>query len=668
MNSDEIGNFVARQLDEWPEARERHEALAHLERKSVTVDGVTWSVQLNPSRVVSTGARIDSESIKARPCFLCRRNRPEQQHVMDCGDYEILVNPYPIFPGHLTITLRSHEPQMLGGRIDDFIEMACALEGYTVFFNGARCGASAPDHCHFQAVPEQYLPLDRDYPFRHIYLVGSRDEVISGFRQAFYSLPLSVGESEPGVNAAVRKRADGSIEAVIVPRVAHRPSCYGQVAVSPGAIDMLGTIITTSRHDYDAVDSVLLHEIFCDVAVVEPKPVLRVGIMTAPEIDYKLHGGYRREGDTFFPETPDCCFDIDGVTIGVGFHWEQKERQRFRGALQLMENDGGVTAVNIVPVEEYLMSVISSEMSAGASPALLRAHAVISRSWVLAQLRHSPRSGECVMRCSAEETVKWYDHDDHTDFDVCADDHCQRYQGITRVTRREVLDAVRSTCGEVLMYDGKLCDARFSKCCGGAFEEFEYCWEPVSHGYLTTARDLLPAVPMPDLRRESAACDWIMSRPDAFCAQTSPDILSQVLNDYDRATTDFYRWHVDYTIEEISEIVHERSGIDFGEIVELRPLERGRSGRICRLEIVGTKCSHVVGKELEIRKWLSRSHLYSSAFVPVKTASGFTLYGAGWGHGVGLCQIGAAVMGARGYGYRDILLHYFRDAEIRKLY
>ncbi len=668
MKRSDIELFIDRQLDVWDDAARRHAALGSVRKKRVAVNGAEWNVVYNPARSVSTGAKIDDASIKARRCFLCDVNRPCEQSSLAWRDYDILVNPYPVFPGHLTIARKVHEAQSLAGHIDDFVDLACELEGYTVFYNGPKCGASAPDHCHFQAVPEEHLPIARTYPFRRIYFCGNAGCVKTEMRRVLESMTVEADEYEPRVNAAVHLRDDGIVEMVIVPRRAHRPSCYDRVKVSPGAIDMLGTVITTSPDDFDAVDSGLLSRIFSEVAFAGDIPVIRVGIMTAPEINYTLHGEYRRDGDTFFPLADDCRFELEDVTIGVDFHWERKERQRFRGALQLMKVDGGITAVNIIPVEDYLTSVISSEMSAEASPALLRAHAVISRSWVLAQLSHKSGSVAVCPEPVAGETVKWYDHDDHVGFDVCADDHCQRYQGVTRVTRAEARDAVMATCGEVMIAGGELCDTRFSKCCGGAFEEFENCWEPVRHSYLTGARDLIPAGELPDLRIEAAACDWIMSRPDAFCSRATPDILRQVLNDYDRDTVDFYRWRVDYTFDELSVIIHERSGIDFGDILELRPLARGTSGRIYRLEIVGTKRSHIVGKELEIRRWLSRSHLYSSAFVPVRTETGYTLYGAGWGHGVGLCQIGAAVMGASGYGYRDILLHYFKDAEIKKLY
>ena len=381
MKRSDIDLFISRQLDSWREAAIRHEALRSVKTKSVCVGDTEWKVMFNPARSVSTNAKVDEESIKARRCFLCAENRPEMQSSVKWRDYDILVNPFPVFPGHLTIVLRAHERQLLSGRVDDFVDLAAELAGYTVFYNGAGCGASAPDHCHFQAVPEEYLPLNREYPFRRIYFTGDLDMVKKQMGQAIASLPLA-GYEEPQFNAAVHNRGDGTYEAVIVPRVAHRPSCYDKVKISPGAIDMLGTVITTSAADYDAVDGELLASVFSEVAVVDETPVLRVGIMSAKEVNYSLHGDYIREGDTLFPSSPDCWFELDDVTIGVDFHWERKERQRFHGALQLMKGDDGmVTAVNIISVEEYLMSVISSEMSAEASPALLRAHAVISRSW-----------------------------------------------------------------------------------------------------------------------------------------------------------------------------------------------------------------------------------------------------------------------------------------------
>ena len=379
----------------------------------------------------------------------------------------------------------------------------------------------------------------------------------------------------------------------------------------------------------------------------------------------------------FEPSTKECCVELADVTIGVEFHWERKETQRFSGALKLIVETGKITAVNILPVEDYLCSVISSEMSATASLELLKAHAVISRSWLLAQIdcsmRRAVTAGE--MSESDDEIVRWYDRDDHQNFDVCADDHCQRYQGITRATTVRVTDAVEATRGEVLTDGEQLCDARFSKCCGGVFEQFENCWQPTNHSYLTARADCGDADRFPDLTDEGNAQRWIYSRPKSYCEDVSADVMCQVLNSYDRETPDFYRWTVEYTQSELAEIIKTRSGIDFGEIVDLQPLARGTSGRIFRLRIVGARRTMIVGKELEIRRWLSRSHLCSSAFVAEmcdKDAAGIpqriVIKGAGWGHGVGLCQIGAAVMGERGYDYKEILMHYFKGAQLKRLY
>ncbi len=669
MKRDAIDRLVEDQLRDWEEVRLRTMSLRDVKVKDVTVDGVPWRAQFNPARVVSTGAKVDKASIAARPCFLCRDNRPQCQHVHQWGNYEILVNPFPIFPGHLTIASCRHEPQSVNGHVGDMLRLACELEGYTVFYNGPQCGASAPDHLHFQAVPSEYMPLDRRYPFKRHYFIDSQERVGEALSELLDS--LSAYGDEPMVNIALRAVDSSTIEAVVVPRRAHRPQCYDTVKVSPGAVDVFGTLITVSEADFDAVDSSLAASVFNDVAFVSHELSVNVGIMSAPEIQYELHGSFESdaEGAEFRPLSSDSYFTLKDVTIGVDFHWQRKENQSFLGKLKLKKSGDLTLALNIVPVEDYLTSVISSEMSADASLELLKAHAVISRSWVLAQICHkASASGHVDMLDTPEERVKWYDHDDHVDFDVCADDHCQRYQGITRASRAKVRSTILSTWGEVLMYGDELCDARFSKCCGGAFEEFQYCWEPRRHDYLVAARDAVDGAPLPDLTVEANAREWILGRPDAFCADVDDSILAQVLNNYDRETVNFYRWTVDYDVDELSAIVRERSGIDFGEIRDLVPLARGTSGRIYRLKIVGSKRTMIVGKELEIRKWLSRSHLYSSAFVVERTLHGFRLHGAGWGHGVGLCQIGAAVMGERGFNYRQILSHYFKDAEIRSIY
>lgn len=436
------------------------------------------------------------------------------------------------------------------------------------------------------------------------------------------------------------------------------------------------------------------------------QPVVKVGILNAPTIHFILHGNYTRGNGyvtgeqtvrltddgkiewngqvfdelDFKSNSPLSTFELIDVVIGVNFHWERKENQSFKGDLLfLIEN--GLEAVNIVPVEDYLTSVISSEMSATASLELLKAHAVISRSWLLAQIEKHNRisdTGQHYSACTETdgELIKWYDREDHVKFHVCADDHCQRYQGVTRQSTPTVAQAVAFTRGQVLTDGDSLCDARFSKCCGGVFEGFENCWEPRHMHYLGARRDAADENDFPDLRHEHEASQWIARRPEAFCNTADPTILSQVLNNYDQETTDFYRWTVTYTQQELAALIAERSGIDFGGIRALEPVERGTSGRLVRMRIVGTQRTLTIGKELEIRRTLSPSHLYSSAFTvetgPADPATGlpqtFTLHGAGWGHGVGLCQIGAAVMGSRGYDYRAILSHYFIDAEITRLY
>ena len=386
-----------------------------------------------------------------------------------------------------------------------------------------------------------------------------------------------------------------------------------------------------------------------------------------------LYNGKKYESLLFEACVPEGSFWLRGVTIGVNFHWERKEDQRFGNNLKFIVEGDRITAINLIGVEDYLTSVISSEMSATASEELLKAHAVISRSWLLAQMAKNKEITTSKSTYSAfteneQERIKWYDREDHINFDVCADDHCQRYQGMTRQSTTKVREAIEATWGELLKYDGKICDARFSKSCGGAFEEFQNCWENVRYPYLAKQRDSKRITELPDLTQEEEAFKWITGSPEAFCNTTDKEILSQVLNNYDQETTDFYRWRVEYTPEELSALILKRIGIDFGLVTDLIPVERGTSGRLIKLKIVGSKRTLTIGTELEIRKALSPSHLYSSAFVVLKENGKFVLVGAGWGHGVGLCQIGAAVMGAQGYKYKDILLHYYIGASIEKEY
>ncbi|WP_430814830.1 SpoIID/LytB domain-containing protein [Carboxylicivirga sp. RSCT41] len=443
---------------------------------------------------------------------------------------------------------------------------------------------------------------------------------------------------------------------------------------------------------------------------MEKTPVIHVGIQFKEYIEFTLAGAYVTSaginlkgkykavrvngglelsdgkekislpsGALIEPLDADSFFTLHDVTIGINFHWERDEDQSFKGGLKLLIENEKITAINVLPVEDYLMSVISSEMSATSSLELLKAHAVISRSWLLAQieknqsLQKADNSYQSVFE-SDDKFIKWYDREDHINFDVCADDHCQRYQGITRSTTTEVEEAVMATHGQVLMNGEAICDARFSKCCGGMVEKFENVWEPVNHPYLQAFadNDVNPQGFDTNLVNEASAEKWMLGSPDAFCNTDDKEVLSQVLNDYDQETNDFYRWEVKYTQQEVSELLKKRTGFDFGLIQDMVPVKRGDSGRLIELKIIGDKKTLTIGKELEIRKALSESHLYSSAFIVEKSETNgevsFTLKGAGWGHGVGLCQIGAAVMGAKGYDYNAILMHYFRGAELKRKY
>ena len=436
------------------------------------------------------------------------------------------------------------------------------------------------------------------------------------------------------------------------------------------------------------------------------EPEINVGIVSAKEIHFTLNGHFFAKGETvsdnqvvtfseggilwnesqyreltFTPQDDQNSFSLYDVTIGLNYHWERQETQVFSGTLKLVVDEEKIVAINILPVEEYLTSVISSEMNANSSMELLKAHAVVSRSWLFAQIeKRKALSGKdegfFSFTKTKEEYIRWYDREDHTIFDVCADDHCQRYQGITKATNATVAEAVKATRGRLLMYDKKICDARYSKCCGGATEEFENCWENTHYPYLSSIRDTDKEenLPLPDLTKEEEAERWIRKAPKSFCDTHDKKILSQILNNYDQETTDFYRWKVRYTQTELAELIRTNTKSDYGDIIDLIPVQRGPSGRICKLKIVGTLKTFTIGKEMEIRRVLSDSHLFSSAFVVDKgevkegIPQNFILSGAGWGHGVGLCQIGAAVMGEKGYSYEEILLHYYKGAEIRKFY
>ena len=438
---------------------------------------------------------------------------------------------------------------------------------------------------------------------------------------------------------------------------------------------------------------------------IKKEPIVSVGIVSASKLLFSLNAPYTVCGSQrcgkqvvelsegrilwennfydellFEPNDTQSSFTLEDVTIGVNFHWERKEAQTFLGKLRFIVENNNICAINELPVETYLISVISSEMRATSSLELLKAHAVISRSWLLAQMeQRKAENNNAVKQPSLfktdEEIVRWYDREDHKHFDVCADDHCQRYQGITKAANKHVVEAIKQTAGEILTSRGEICDARYSKCCGGAVEEFQYCWENIRKPYLQALPDTMPdTTSLPNLTNEAVARQWILSSPNAFCNTTDQKVLSQVLNDFDQETTDFYRWTQIYSQAEVKQLLEEKLAMQFGDIIDLIPMERGKSGRIYRLKIVGKERTLIIGKELEIRRALSKSHLYSSAFVIEKVdikdgvPQQFIIKGAGWGHGVGLCQIGAAMMGVQGYRYDEILLHYYKSAEITKAY
>ena len=664
-------------------------------------------------------------------------------------EYTVLVNPFPIFPKHLTIPDVEHVDQIIGcdgERYEDMLSLAEILDDFVIFYNGPKCGASAPDHMHFQGGNKGFLPVEYDYAILKKRLIHSccgasvyavenylkstvaieadnKEAAVHEFRQIYNSLVIKDEEKEPMLNIlswSVGKGSGKKYISIIFMRDKHRPSHYfaegdSNILLSPASVDMGGVFITPLEKDFAKISEKNLIEItdeveigddlFCAIEnAIKPQPEVNVGIIYGEQkIDFEFNSPYRvsallenepltvagvqsvtcengrvlwngREYDEllFTPEGLGT-FWLRNVTIGVNFHWERREDQKFEGKLKFIVENGALTAINVIGVEDYLTSVISSEMSATASENLLKAHAVISRSWLLAQIEKNKeivaqKKEYSACTCTDDELIKWYDREDHVNFDVCADDHCQRYQGLTRASTKKVRDAIAQTWGEVLAYNGKICDARFSKCCGGAVEEFQHCWEPVKHGYLVKLRDSENPAELPDLTVEENARKWIMDSPDAFCNTTDKDILSQVLNSYDQETVNFYRWKVEYDKKELGELILKRSGVDYGEILDLVPVERGTSGRLVRLKIVGTKKTMTIGKELEIRRTLSASHLYSSAFVVEKSGNKFILHGAGWGHGVGLCQIGAAVMGERGYNYEQILLHYFVGASVEKRY
>ncbi|MBR6310315.1 MAG: DUF4922 domain-containing protein [Paludibacteraceae bacterium] len=721
LNS-EIRQLFAEQIQQWELAQKNIGDLQFIEQKTFAFDGnTTIVVQHNPARIVSSGAKVDKKSIAERPCFLCEKNRPAEQRTIAYHDrFDISVNPFPIMPYHTTIIAKQHTAQRILPNIGEMLSLAKDMDDFVILYNGPACGASAPDHLHFQGIEKGHLPIEHEIKnrsdIRQLTLSNGQEMFIpknylrtcvvmqhadkalltESFNILYNEWKQTGDEREPMMNIFCW-HDNGEWTMCIFPRQCHRPIEYfgeHNLMVSPGAIDMAGVLIMPRKEDYEKADKELIRNIFRQVSRDVSEPLVSVGIMSGKEIHFSLNGKFRtHQGEILqgahvatlnngkinlngkeyaeielFPIEENTTFDLADVTIGINFHWEQKELQRFAGKLRIIAEDDLLTAINTLPVEDYLKCVISSEMSAQADEELLKAHAVISRSWLLANMRNPQAESEQTEFISNNEIIRWYERNAHTRFDVCADDHCQRYQGLGKANTPTAFSAVEKTKGEVLMSDGMICDARFSKSCGGVSETFENCWADTPHKYLQSVADNEQEQQPNDLRIESNAEKWIKTSPDAFCNTNDKKILSKVLNTFDQSTVDFYRWKVAYTAKELSEIIRRKSGLDFGEIKELIPQERGASGRITRLKIIGEKRSLVVGKELEIRKWLSDTHLYSSAFIVEKSAEGFILTGAGWGHGAGLCQIGAAVMSEKGYKYDQILLHYYKNASIKKIY
>lgn len=686
----ELNKFIKDQLSVWQLASSNFRALKTAPSREVDVFGLKCRIQYNPRRVISSTADTSPAAIASRKCFLCADNRPKEQfHLGFEGrkgrNYHIQINPYPIFRGHLVIVRDEHIPQEIWHHFPDMLDFAARYKDYLVFYNGPSSGASAPDHLHFQAIPKHNLPLEEvvdeflDHPGEPLATVKDASLYkFDGYARGVFALKATTskslaklfyrlldctdrgkGEEEPMFNLYAYVK-NGEYRTIVVMRSAKRSHHFysegaDHLTISPGAADIAGLFVAPFREDYDKADTALLEELLSEVCISEDEQnmivwrltrhqeKISVGLLSAKEIRFEIisdgagpqtvkwHDGRISYNGMLYDELyfdsmtlstlfAEASFILYDVVIGIDFHWQQKRTFKYAGGLKFIVEGDRITAVNCIGMEDYLMSVISSEMKSSASIELLKAHAVISRSWLKARLKDH-KAG-------------------HEHFDVCADDHCQRYQGLTMAVGDDVCRTIDRTWGQVLEYGGDICDTRYSKCCGGRTELFSTCWEDVDLPYLQSVED-------------------------PFCDCENSSILSQVLNDYDLHTADFHDWTVQYTTDELSELVRTRTGIDFGTIVALEAVERGPSGRIKYLRITGTLREEVIGKELAIRKALSSSHLKSSAFEIEKSPDGFVLRGRGWGHGVGLCQIGAAAMAAQGYDYRQILSHYYVGAEIK---
>lgn len=694
----DLNTLFEQQMAQWPECRERYEQLSNAGQRTLVVDGREYVLSYNPGRSTSAKALIVNgkpmtmgveQKEESRPCFLCEHALPEQQLRVPVDtlplkhQYLVAVNPFPIIDHHFTIICKEHVRQDFKGRMWDMAFFADLFPDYLIFFNGACSGASAPDHMHFQAVPKRCVPL-----------IGWSEDVRT---------QLGVTQHVPRVEDSDHKNivtwTEGDVAYwLVIDRKAHRPSQYflpdddpNRVIYSPACLEFCGLVPLCREEDFDKLTPEILRDMMNQCYKLEP--MLHVGVMDAKEIrfsadervhamhylgeghmqdvmDYSSNRAEVQEMNEYWTHSEP--FTLEGVTIGKQFHWQQTEDQVFCGSLHIIACEGLLHAINLVPVEEYLKSVISSEMAATNCLELLKAHAVISRSWVLRQIGNrrdsedlKPHIDSGKMSAHGEVTtefglrlLKYWDHTDHHLYDVCADDHCQRYQGITRQVSPLVEVAIQATRGLVLTDDkGMICDARFSKCCGGKTESFSTCWQDVDYDYLRVVDD------------PYCSPEFIEKLPGGLEA-----VLKQVLNNYDQETVDFHDWSVEYSQEELSDLVETKLSLGLGRILHIEPVEKGGSGRIKLLRIVGEGKTVEIGKELLIRKALSSSHLYSSWFEveekisPEDGKKSFILNGHGWGHGVGLCQIGAAAMALKGFTAEGILAHYYPGAHLTYLY
>lgn len=667
-----------RQLNQWPACKERYQQLSLAKRQTMQLRGCEFVVSYNPSRAKSAKADIRNGIVsEKRSCFLCKDSLPAEQLRVEVeaipshNHYIVAVNPFPIVDHHFTIICSEHVRQDLNGRLWDMAFFADLMPDYLIFFNGACSGASAPDHMHFQAVPKTSVPMTG-------WTIEKKMEL--GVTQKMPRLANSDYKN-------VLTWTDGN-EAywLVINRKSHRPSQYflpdddpNKVIISPASLEFCGLVPLCREEDYEKMTPALLEDLLHQCASREP--MLRVGIMEGPQIRFsaeeRVHSmnyvmddcmkdvmDYSSNRAEMIEMNEYWChqepFTLENVTIGKQFHWQQQEDQVFKGSLHIIAKEGQLHAINVIPVEEYLKSVISSEMSATNCLELLKAHAIISRSWVLRQIDGSRYKAtddkQLTQTPSLQRLVKIWDHTDHHLYDVCADDHCQRYQGITRQLSPLVETAINETRGIVLQdSEGKICDARFSKCCGGKTELFSTCWQDTDFDYLASVDD------------PYCSPEFIDKLPGGMNA-----VLQQVLNNYDQKTIDFHDWEVRYTQHQLSELIESKLHLGLGKILRLDAIERGASGRIKMLKIVGEEKTVEIGKELLIRKALSDSHLYSSWFdVENPETAGtdeFVIHGHGWGHGVGLCQIGAAAMALSGFTAEKILEHYYPGATLTHLY